>query len=194
MSWDDLHALLPGLRGHDHAAWADVSALVYPVLAAAVAQAAGSGWADASRSDLVQDAWIQVREGFATFRGADTPAATAACFRAWVRRVARNVAHQEGRRRTAPAACPAAAPVPADHPDPGSTAGTRAARAEWKSRLEAAIAHLGAEEQLIVRRSLYEGVSCRQLAADLGLADHTAVAAWRGEILARLRRLLGDDE
>ena len=55
-------------------------------------------------------------------------------------------------------------------------------------------ATLGPEEQLIVRRSLYEGASCRQLAAELGLADHTAVAAWRREILARLRHLLGDRE
>lgn len=192
MNWDALHALLPRLRELDTDAWGDLSALVYPILVGAAARETGAGWADASTSDLVQDAWVVVRKGFGTFRGAGTPADTAACFRSWVRTVVRNLANrarQNHAGRVAGTGGPALLPEPVAR-DP--TPSNQAARAEWRSRVEAALARLGPDEQLIVRRSLYEGASCRQIAAELGLADHTAVGAWRREILATLRQTLGE--
>ncbi|QDU18956.1 RNA polymerase sigma factor [Urbifossiella limnaea] len=195
MTWDDVHALLTRLRDRDPECWDDLSALVYPFLTACAAQAVGSGWADTSSSDIVQESWMKLRAGFSTFRGADTPADTAACLRAWLRTVVRNVARDRTRRPSAPPTHPlephafgTAAPAASD-----PTPSTQAARAEWRTRLEGAIAALGPDEQLIIRRSLYEGVSCRQIATELGLADHTVVGGWRKEILATLRRALGDE-
>jgi RNA polymerase sigma-70 factor (ECF subfamily) len=196
MTWDDVHTRLPPLRAHDPAAWDELSALVYPFLAACAAQVAGNGWADASSSDLVQEAWMKLRRGFGEFRGADAPADTAACLRAWLRTVVRNVAHTHARRHAGPRALPLEpGPDGPTHPaaaDP--TPSAQAAHAEWQSRVEAAINTLGPDEQRIIRRSLYEGASCRQIAAELGLPDHTVVGNWRKDILAALRRALGEGE
>ncbi|MFO0847613.1 MAG: sigma-70 family RNA polymerase sigma factor [Gemmataceae bacterium] len=191
MTWDDIHAHLPRLRAADKAAWAELSELVYPLLVAVTARTVCRGWADASGSDVAQEAWMNVRAGFHTFHGAGTPADTAACLRAWVRTVAGNTAARAGRRHSGPPTASVEegyfAPVAA-----GPTPSGQAAAAEWTSRLEQAIAALGPDEQLIARRTIYEGASCRQLAADLGLADHTTVGHWRRQVLAALRRALGD--
>jgi RNA polymerase sigma factor (sigma-70 family) len=196
MTWDDAHALLPRLRDRDPDAWDALSALVYPFLAACAARTAGNGWAEVSRSDVAQDAWLKLRDGIGTFRGADTPRDTAACFRAWLRTVVRNVANGHLRRRNGTPTVPldGTAGCPADPAASDPSPSTHAARAEWRSRLETAVARLGPDEQLIVRRNLYEGASCRQIAAELGLPDHTVVGQWRTEILAALREALGEPE
>jgi RNA polymerase sigma factor (sigma-70 family) len=196
MTWEDLNARLPRLRDHEPACWDELSALVYPFLALCVAQTLGNGWAEVSHRDLTQDAWVRVRDGIATFRGANTPADTAACFRAWLRVVAKNVVNGHMRRRQGPTTGPAhsGGTQPNDIPTADPTPSSQAARAEWRSRLEAAIAGMGPDEQLIIRRSFYEGVSCRQIASELGMADHTAVSQWRTQILATLRRVLGESE
>jgi RNA polymerase sigma factor (sigma-70 family) len=194
MTWEDVHPLLARLRDRDPDCWDRFSALVCPFLATCAARAVGDGWPEASSSDVVQESWLKLRAGFDDFRGADTPADTAACLRAWLRTVVRNAARDRARRAAVPPARtlgPALGPDEPAAPDP--TPSAQAARAEWRTRLEAAIARLGPDEQLIVRRSLYEGAGCRQIARELGLPDHAAVAAWRREVLAALRRELGEE-
>lgn len=194
MNWDDLHTLLPRLRDADADAWAGVSTLLGPVLAAAAAAAIGAGWADASTSDLAHDAWLAIRKNIATFEGAKTPADTAACFRAWARTIVRNLAARAFRDRGARPDGPVAHALLVEPAAPDPSPSAQASQAEWTSRIEALIARLGPDERLIVRRNLFEGVSCRQIAAELGLADHTAVGVWRRQIMAALRRQLGEHE
>jgi RNA polymerase sigma factor (sigma-70 family) len=194
MTWDDVHVLVPRLQCHDPAAWAELSELAYPLILTTAAAAVGNGWGILSSSDIGQAAWMKVRNGFGSFRGADSPADTAACFRAWVRTIVRRVAVEERRRHHHPSETTAGHPEPnslaASDPSPSS----QAARTEWTSRVEAAVARLGPDERLIVRRSLYEGASCRQIAAELGVTDHTVVGGWRKDILETLRRALGGPE
>src|SRR5947209_12394178 len=90
MIWAHVHALMPRLKGGDPVAWEDLAALTQPYLRAAAVRLVGRGWVELSSSDVVQEAWLKARAGFDGFRGADSPANTAACLRAWLGTIVRS--------------------------------------------------------------------------------------------------------
>jgi RNA polymerase sigma-70 factor (ECF subfamily) len=182
--------LLARARAGDPAATEELLARVRPWLTQLARQHADPRQADASASDLVQEAWLRAWQKLDQFQGAADEAQALAMFRAWLARIVTRVGLNsmrdgDAQRRRPPgkllrldvhradAAGDAAAALDPSAAGPTPSAG---AQADEQSRLvhEALDRLTDPLGRDIVRLRFFEGLSLRQAAERLGLNHETA--------------------
>ena len=127
-----------------------------------------------SPADLRQEAWLRIWDKMDTFVGGADDVATVSIFRSWLRTTSRNLMNNLMRREHAakrrPAAGLKAMPDDGVAEECAQTASTIMRETEKNNSVRNAIAQLSSEEQFIVRRCFFDGISLKELSCEMGLS------------------------
>lgn len=203
MQWDGVHALVQRAQAGDRDAWPALVAFLQPYLTTLAARLLGPGWPEKSVSDLSQTTLLRAWEKIQQFKGGADDAQTGALLRAWLGKIVRNLHKNDLRFASAQRRKQPKGSVPIDPAEdsssPGdtrqptaddSTPSTQLRREEVRTLVQQALATLAERDRRIVQLVVFDNLSFRQAAEQLGL-DESTVRYHFNRILKRLGANLG---